>query len=327
MRRSCKVLIKSIIIFFLSFAVWSSLSHYLQLKQVHEWYFYDLTLIRGISISLINTLFYGIVLVINIRIYRIVFLTLALIGIIAWNVSYLNENLDLGLLSNFLNDFLEILLFISTAVIAPGLVVFIAYYIKKYTSKFEGNFIGKYHLHEGFFGIILVGLALLMFISRTIIIQFEVFLNELKVILAVIMILLYFFLFFGGFFIFRDIKDVIHLNFLKKMEKSPVREEPHSNIFSSITQDNLSFFKVSKLPIFPIGIFITSMSFSMIIYGTKFIPRELLNSELILNYGYLFSLLAGSIIGFDWLRIFKWFYPKYYFEIEQRIVELKKHNI
>ena len=59
---------------------------------------------------------------------------------------------------------------------------------------------------------------------------------------------------------------------------------------------------------------------------TKFIPRELLSSELIVNYGYVFSLLAGSIIGFDWVRIFKWFYPKYYADIEQRIIELKKHG-
>jgi len=324
MRRSCKILVKSIIIIILSFAVWSSLTYYLQLKQVHEWYSYELTITRGILIGLINALFYGIVLVINIRSYRIVFFSLAFFGIVAWNISYLNENLDLGLLSNNMEDFLEILLFVSTAVIAPGLVVFIAYYIKKFTSKFEDNFIGRYHLHEGFFGIILVGLAILLFISRTIVRQFEVFLNELKVILAIIMILLYFVLFFGGFFIFRDIKDVIHLNFIKKMDKSHVNEEQHSRIFNSITQENLSFFKVSKIPIFPIGIFITSMSFSMVIYGTKFIPREVLSSELIVNYGYLFSLLAGSIIGFDWVRIFKWFYPKYYADIEQRIIELKK---
>ena len=324
MRRSCKILVKSIIIIILSFAVWSSLTYYIPLKQVHEWYSYELTITRGILIGLINALFYGIVLVINIRSYRIVFFSLAFFGIVAWNISYLNENLDLGLLSNNMEDFLEILLFVSTAVIAPGLVVFIAYYIKKFTSKFEGNFIGRYHLHEGFFGIILVGLAILLFISRAIVRQFEVFLNELKVILAIIMILLYFVLFFGGFFIFRDIKDVIHLNFIKKMDKSHVNEEQHSRIFNSITQENLSFFKVSKIPIFPIGIFITSMSFSMVIYGTKFIPREVLSSELIVNYGYLFSLLAGSIIGFDWVRIFKWFYPKYYADIEQRIIELKK---
>ncbi len=327
MRRSCKILTKSILIIILSYAVWSSLTYYLTLKQVHEWYSYELTIARGISICLINTLFYGLVLVINIRSFRILFFSLAFIGIVAWNISYLNENLDLGLLSNILKDFLEILLFISTAVIAPGLVVFIAYYIKKFTSKFEGNFIGKYHLHEGFLGIILVGLAIILFISRTLIRQFEIFLNELKIILAIIMILLYFVLFFGGFFIFRDINDVIHLNFIKKMDKSHVKEGQHSRIFSSITQDNISFFKVSKLPIFPIGIFITSMSFSMVIYATKFIPRELLSSELIVNYGYLFSFFAGSIIGFDWVRIFKWFYPKYYADIKQRIIELKKRGI
>jgi len=304
MRRSRKILIKSIIIFFVTIAVWSFLTYYLQLKQVLEWYSYELTIIRGISISLLNLLFYGIVLVISIRIYRILFLALAVFGIVAWNISHLDKSLELGLLSNVFDDFLEIVLFFSAAIVAPGLVVLIAYYIKKYTSKFESNFIGS-----------------------TIFIQFEVFLNELKVFLAIIMIFLYFFLFFGGFFIFRDIKDVIHLNFIEKIEKSTVKNEGPSSIFNSITQDNISFFKVSKLPIFPIGIIITSLSFSMIIYGTKFIPREILSSELILNCGYLFSLLAGSIIGFDWLRIFKLFYPLYYAEIEQKIIELKNHSI
>ena len=327
MRRSRIILIKSIIIILLSLAVWSSFTYYLPLKQVHEWYAYELTIARGISIGLLNTLFYGIVLVINIRAYKITFISLAVLGIVAWNISHLNDNLDLGLLSTILKDLLEIILFISTAVIAPGMVVFIVYYIKKYTTKFEGNFIGSYHLHEGFFGIILVGLAIFMLVTRTIIRQFEVFLNELKIILAIIMILLYFLLFFGGFFIFRDIKDVVRLKFIKKMEKSAVKEEQHSPIFSSITQANLSFFKVSKFPIFPIGIFITSMSFSMIIYGSKFIPREMLSSEFVINYGYLLSFLAGGIIGFDWIRIFKWFYPKNYVDIEQRILMAKKHGI
>ena len=327
MRRSCKILIKSIIIFFVTIAVWSSLTYYLQLKQVHEWYFYELTLIRGISISLLNLLFYGIVLVTTIRTYRIIFASVAVFGIVAWNISHLNNTLELGLLSNVFDDFLEIILFISTAVIAPGLLVLIAYYIKKYTSKFEMNFIGKYHIHEGFFGILLILLAIFLFIIRTIVIQFEVFLNELKVFLAVIMIFLYFFLFFGGFFILRDIKDIVHLNFIKKIEKSPSNEGQPSRVFNSINRDNLSFFQVSKLPIFPIGIIMTSLSFSMIIYGTKFIPKEFLSSELTLNYGYLFSLLAGGIIGFDWLRIFKLFYPMYYAEIERKIVELKNHSI
>ena len=327
MRRSCKILIKSIIIFFVTIAVLSSLTYYLQLKQVHEWYFYELTLIRGISISLLNLLFYGIVLVTTIRTYRIIFASVAVFGIVAWNISHLNNTLELGLLSNVFDDFLEIILFISTAVIAPGLLVLIAYYIKKYTSKFERNFIGKYHIHEGFFGILLILLAIFLFIIRTIVIQFEVFLNELKVFLAVIMIFLYFFLFFGGFFILRDIKDIVHLNFIKKIEKSPSNEGQPSRVFNSINRDNLSFFQVSKLPIFPIGIIMTSLSFSMIIYGIKFIPREFLSSELTLNYGYLFSLLAGGIIGFDWLRIFKWFYPIYYAEIERKIVELKNHSI
>ncbi|MBY9015196.1 MAG: hypothetical protein KGD68_05835, partial [Candidatus Lokiarchaeota archaeon] len=159
MRRSCKILIKSIIIIFLSFAVWSSLTYYLQFKQVHEWYSYELTIIRGISLVLLNIYFFILVFIIKIGIFKRMFLILIVLGIIAWNISHLHTILDLNLFSNMIEDFLEIILFISTSIVAPGLLLLIIYYIKKLTSRFEGKFIGKYHLHEGFFGMILVGLG------------------------------------------------------------------------------------------------------------------------------------------------------------------------
>ena len=327
MRRSCKILIKSIIIFFLSLAVWSSLTYYLQLKQVHEWYSFELTISRGISISLLNILFYGILLVINIHIYRIIFFSLAFFGIVAWNVSHLDSILDLNLLSNTIDDFLEIVLFISTSIVAPGLLILIIYYIKKFSSKFEGNFIGKYHLHEGLFGIILVGLGILFFAFRTYVIQFDIFLKEFKVYLAIIMIFLYFFLFFGGFFILRDFNDIIRFRFVKKIPTSQKKSKKNGSIFNSMTHDNISFFRLSKLYIFPLGALLTGFSFSMVIYGTKFIPKEVLSSEVIINLGYLFGFFAGSLIGFDWLRVFKRFYPKQYKEIELKIIELQNTDI
>jgi hypothetical protein len=36
----------------------------------------------------------------------------------------------------------------------------------------------------------------------------------------------------------------------------------------------------------------------------------------------LLSFLAGAIIGYDWVRVFKQFYPNQYEEIESKIIEL-----
>jgi hypothetical protein len=252
------------------------------------------------------------------------YLILIIFGIVAWNISHFDSILDLNLLSNTSDDFLEIILFISTSIVAPGLLILIVYYIKKFTSKFEGNFIGKYHLHEGLFGIILVGLGVLFFTFRTYLIQFDIFLKEFKVYLAIIMILLYFFLFFGGFFILRDFKDIISFRFVKKIPPSQKKAKENSSIFNSMNHDNISFFRLSKLYIFPLGAILTGISFSMVIYGTKFIPKDVLSSEDTINLGYLLVFLAGSLIGYDWVRVFKRFYPNQYEEIELKIIELQK---
>jgi len=327
MKRSYKILSKFLVIFALTLVIYSSLINYLLNKQLYEWYSYDLTISRGISLTLLNIYFFILVFIIKIGIFKRMFLILIVFGIIAWNISHLHTILDLNLFSDMIDDFLEIILFISTSIVAPGLLILIIYYIKKFSSKFEGNFIGKYHLHEGLFGIILVGLGLLFLVFRTYVIQFDIFLKEFKVYLAIIMIFLYFFLFFGGFFILRDFNDIIRFRFVKKIPTSQKKSKKNGSIFNSMTHDNISFFRLSKLYIFPLGALLTGFSFSMVIYGTKFIPKEVLSSEVIINLGYLFGFFAGSLIGFDWLRVFKRFYPKQYKEIELKIIELQNTDI
>ena len=323
MKRSYVILSKVLVIFAMSLVIYFTLFNYLLNKQFYEWYSYDLTVSRGITLNLLNVYFFILVFNIKISIFKRMFLILIVFGIIAWNISHLDTILDLNLFSNMIDDYLEIVLFMSTSIVAPGLLLLIIYYIKKLTSLFEGNFIGKYHLHEGFFGIILVGLGLLFLLFRTFVIQFDIFLKEFKIYLAIIMILLYFFLYFGGFFILRDFNDIIHLKFVKRIQTSPKKGKENKSIFNSMTQDNIYFFRLSKLKIFPLGILLTGFSFTMVIYGTKFISKDVLSSNEIINLGYLFGLLAGSMIGFDWVRIFKRFYPNQYEEIEVRIKELQ----
>ncbi|NVM16859.1 MAG: hypothetical protein HWN80_04030 [Candidatus Lokiarchaeota archaeon] len=327
MKRSYLVITKIAVIFTLSFIVYFSLTDYLLNKQLYEWYTHELTVMRATSLMLLNIYFFVLAIIIKISIFKKLYLILIIFGIFAWNVSHFDSVLDLNLLSNTNDDFLELILFVSTSIVAPGLLILIAYYIRKFTSKFEGSFFGKYHLHEGLFGIILVGLGIVFFAFRTYLLQFDVFSKEFKVYLAIVMILLYFFIFFGGFFILRDFDDIIHLRFVKKLPSSQKKPKQNVSIYNSLTHENISFFKRSKLYIFPIGLILTGFSFSMVVYSTKFIPKDVLSSGESINLGYLLGFFAGSVIGYDWVRVFKRFYPKQYEEIELKMIELQKSKI
>ena len=327
MKRSYSILTKIIIVFTLSLIIYFSLLDYLLSKQSYEWYSYELTFMRATSLILLNAYFFILVFIIKISVFNKLYLVLIIFGIIAWNLSHFHSILELNLLSDTIDDFLEIILFISTSIVAPGLLIVIAYYIKKFTSKFEGNFVGKYHLHEGLFGIILFGLGLLFFAISAYISQLDIFLKEFKVYLAIIMILLYFLLFFGGFFILRDFNDIIHLKFVNKIPTTKNIPKQDGIIFNSLNHDNISFFRFSKIYIFPLGAFLTGISFTMVIYSNKFIPRDVLSSRETINLGYFLSFLAGALIGYDWVRVFKRFFPNQYEEIELKIIELQKNDV
>ncbi|HEC39153.1 MAG TPA: hypothetical protein ENI29_13010 [bacterium] len=258
--------------------------------------------------------------------YRILFLGFITFGIIAWNIIHLQTNLAVELMPITLLRFQEVILFISLTIVAPGLTLFIIYYVKKITVKFEGNFIGKYHLHEGSFGFILIGIGILFFFVRSSMIQLDVFFKEFKLFLAITMIFLYFFLFFAGFFIFRDFHDVIRLKFLEKIENL-TKEQIHStNIFNSIKIKDLHFYRIFKLSLFPVGILLMEFSFNMVAGGNEFLPKEYFSNEFVVGLGYFLCFIAGGIIGVDWFRIFKRFYPAQYREIEQKLTEIKKSN-
>jgi len=62
----------------------------------------------------------------------------------------------------------------------------------------------------------------------------------------------------------------------------------------------------------------------MMIYASKFIPKDVLSSYETNNLSYLLGFLAGALIGYDWVRLFKRFYPKLYEEIALKIIELQQ---
>lgn len=327
MRRGIKLIIKSLIVFVFFLLTYLSFLNYFQFKKLYYPNTLELTLSRSYVLILLNFFLIILVFMVNISLYRKAFLFFVIFGIVAWNIIHLQNTLEVELGSIYLINFQEIIFFISTAIVPPGIILFIIHYIKKITKKFEGNFIGKYHLHESFLGIILIGLSIPFYLIRLNMIQLEIFWKEYKIYLAIIMIFLYFFLFFGSFFAFRDFHDLVRLKFLEKVEKPNEKQISNTSAFNSIVEDDLHFFKHPKLNMFSLGLLLLSLSFLMVIFGNDFLPKEILTHDSIVNLGYLLGFCAGAIIGVDWLRIFKRFYPSHYRELEQKINELTNSTI
>ena len=80
--------------------------------------------------------------------------------------------------------------------------------------------------------------------------------------------------------------------------------------------------------IYPLGMLLTIFSVNMVIYGTDFLPYQIFNiaDESVIQLGYFICVIAGGLIGIDWYRIFKIFYPEFYETIEKEITRIK-HNI
>ena len=322
MRRGIRLLIKSIVIFSFILIISLTFLNYFQFKQLYFPNSQELILSKANVLISLSLFFLILIFIINISIYRKFFLLFVICGVLAWNLLHLQNNLGVKLFPDILLNLFDAIYFLSVAMVAPGIVLFIVHYIKKISVKYEGNFIGKYHLHESFLGLILLGISISFYIIRFNMIQFEIFWKDYKLYLAIIMIFLYFFIFFGSFFAFRDFRDLIRLKFLEIVNKPIEKQESTNFAFNSITKDDLPFFRSPKLYIFPFGLLLTSLSFLMVIYGNEFIPKEFLTHEFIVNLGYLLSFIAGGLIGIDWLRIFKIFYPSHYNDLERKLNEI-----
>jgi len=228
-------------------------------------------------------------------------------------------------------SFWEIITLISFSMIAPGLIVYIVYDIKKITAKFEAaTILGKYHLHEGFVGIIflIIGFFLLGLRSSLLFLSHS-FYRRSSLILLFVQILSFIFLYLGSFFFFRDWRDIIHLKFIEIKSKSENNlQTAQTSVFNHITKEDLNFFKIPKLIIYPLGMLLAIFSVNMVIYGTDFLSYQIFNiaDETVIQLGYIICVIAGGLIGIDWYRIFKIFYPEFYETIEKEITRIK-HNI
>jgi len=316
----------TIIIFFLIISV-SSLLYYLYCKNIFVYNSFEIIFSRFLMLIFFNLLFFSFIFFLNFEYYKRVFKYILLFMVLTWIIVWV-----MGLIpaSRFFWNFWEIITFISFSMIAPGLIVYIVYDIKKITSKFDAaTILGKYHLHEGFVGIIflIIGFFLLGIRSSLLFLSHP-FYRRSSLILLFVQILSFIFLYLGSFFFFRDWRDVIHLKFIEIKSKTKNNfQGSQSLVFNSITKEDLHFFKPSKLMIYPLGMVLTIFSVNMIIYGIDFLPYQIFNiaDESVIQLGYIICFLAGGLIGIDWLRIFKLFYPKVYEEIKKEITLLENN--
>jgi hypothetical protein len=216
--------------------------------------------------------------------------------------------------------------------ITPGLIVYIIYYIKKSTIRFENaKILGKYHIHEGFVGIIFLSIGCLFYILRlNLLFLGDPLWKRYSFILLLAQVLTFAFVFLGNFFFFRDLDDVLKLKLINLIkEPAEVDSTNQSSSFDNITQNNLHFFKIPKLLLYPMGIMLTILSINMVIFGHNFLPERIfkLNNENIINLGYILCYIAASLIGLDWLRIYKKFYPDQYHRIRDKINALENKSV
>jgi hypothetical protein len=286
---------------------------------------------RMIVLIIINFLLVIGTFLISKKVYFIVCVITALSGLSIWILRYLYKFFLVKEISFQIKLFFEFILLLSYSIIAPLISLIIVYYIQKLTPVFDANLFGKYHIHESFFGLILIFVALIIFVIRQYATSYDVLWNELKLFLAIINVSLFFFIYFGCFFLFRDIHDIFAFKFIEKNQEIQEEKEDkkqEGRLFPNIREENLPFFKKPFLVLYPLGMFFMNFSFTMIIYGSDFLPFYVfhLSYNSVVVIGLFICGLSGALIGLDWFKMFKFFYPELYLEVDKEIKQLKKDS-
>lgn len=314
-----------VIIFLFLILSYISLLFYFYCKKTFVYNSLEIVFSRFLMLMLFNFLFFSFIFLLNFEHYKRVFIYILFILALIWVFVYVMALIPSSRL--FWNIW-EIVALISFSMIAPGLIVYIVYYIKKITTKFEAaKILGKYHLHEGFIGIIFLIIGFSFFMIRaSLLFLSDPFYKRLSYILLTAQIFSFIFLYLGSFLFFRDWRDIIHLKLIDIKVDSNYKSQANENsVFNNITPEDLPFFTIPKLIIYPLGMLITIFSVNMVIFSTDFLPYQIFNigDEPVIQLGYIFCIIAGGLIGIDWLRIFKRFYPDLFKIIEKKITRLK----
>ena len=277
------------------------------------------------TISYFIIFFYVLLFLIDLKNYNLIFFTIIIIGTPLWIIIYFLEYFKIE--PSFWNWYTirDISAILCISILSHGLTLNFIKYIKNNSNHNETRGIfQKYHIHEGFVGIIFTLIACFLWIMRFIMIQHEILKNELRIYLAIEMILLFLFLFSGSFLIFRDWRDIISLKFVEK------RNYNHNNkssiVFNPITPESIKFFKSPKILLYPFGMLLSSLSLNLFVHGIDFLPEEVfnINHEILILISIFLCFIAGGMLGMDWYRLFARLYPNLYREFENILKDFKK---
>jgi hypothetical protein len=270
-----------------------------------------------LTISYSIGVFYILLFLTNIRIYLIIFSVIVIFGGPTWIVIYFLETFVPGYNFPSLTVLRHLSAIISFSVLSPGLTLAVINYIKNNTNSDKPRRVfHKYHIHEGFVGIVFILISLILMVLRYNLVKYEIFRTDLRIFLAINMIILYLFLFFGSFLVFRDWRDVIKGKFIQKRDFTDT--DPNPLGVNTITADSITFFKPPKFLLYPFGLLFSSIAVNIFIHGTDFLPEEVftMNHETLVLLGIIFSFISGGIVGLDWYRLFAKIYPETYQKFE-----------
>ncbi|MCK4238688.1 MAG: hypothetical protein KAX33_06170, partial [Candidatus Lokiarchaeota archaeon] len=211
-----------------------------------------------------------------------------------------------------------LIIILCVCCIAPFFSVHSLFLITKYQHKFESNIIkGKHHVHEGFAGIILILIAIGLFLLRLTWISKEKLITEFHIIGTVFIILLTLLLYFGSFLVGRDWKDVINFKFLS------LNSDKNASIDDNETiNDKKNMFYTKKsLNTYFLGIILSSMGIFFIFFPVDIFPYSIfhIKAEVIRIFGWFILITGAMLIGFDWIRLLRRFFPDEYEKLNQKL--------
>lgn len=283
--------------------------------------FTEINLFRMFTIISFSIYFNTLLFLVNLRSYIVLFKFVFSISFILWIIFVFLNLFKLKTVVDFIDIYYRVVKLIMFSILGPGLILYTIYYIKNHSSKIKkyATF-GSFSLHEGVVGIVFTIVAIILIIYRTTLIPHGYRKIETVVIIAFTQIFILLFLFFGGLLIFRDYKDVFQLKFIRKESKFYQQQEEKEGKDESfrITKNDIEFFNIIKIMLFPIGFILCSISINSMIYGNDFLPYFIfrLKDEEIIILGFILCFIAGALIGIDWMRLLKIFYPESFNQIK-----------
>jgi len=318
--------LNSWIFFTITIIAFINLSIYLFCKEVFGLFAFELIVSRMITIISFNFLFYALIFLRDHHLYKIIFKALLILEAPVWLTVILLQLFKFDSYRLYKSNFWDLNVLLSFSILAPGFIIYLIHYIINFTSKHEGRRIyGKFRLHEGFVGIILIIIALSLFILYSFIIRYSIFVyfaffqNIITDFRALNLLFLFLFLISGSFLVFRDWHDVIKFKLIEVDNTVDVisNQNDCSNGLNQMNGKIFQFFKTPKLVYYPLGLIVHNFAVSAIAYGMSFLPWKIFHLEYdsIVMLGLLFGFIAGGMIGKDWLRFCKKFYPDLYQKI------------